>query len=72
MKRALLLIILVVSMLEAAWAVAWHEIGQGTASCGTWTTLRHNRNALGPEQWVTGFSSGVAFTTVKDGTHLMV
>ena len=32
-------------------------IGQGTASCGTWTSARRDREALGYEQWVVGFLS---------------
>jgi hypothetical protein len=43
-------------------ALAFHAIGSGTASCGTWSAYRqapHVYPADTVEQWVVGFLSGV-------------
>jgi hypothetical protein len=40
-------------------ANAYTSIGQGTLSCGIWTAWRRTSGALGPEQWVLGFLSGI-------------
>jgi hypothetical protein len=42
-------------------------IGQGTLSCGTWTAYRRNQSALGIQQWVLGFLSGVGFASAQFG-----
>jgi hypothetical protein len=42
-------------------------IGQGTASCGTWTSARRDREALCYEQWVVGFLSGIGYMGLIGG-----
>jgi len=41
------------------------------SSCGTWIAMRRDRRALGGEQWVLGFLSGVGFLGVADGWNLL-
>lgn len=48
-------------------AASYMLIGQGNQSCGTWTAARRERNALGHEQWVVGFLSGVGYMGLTGG-----
>jgi hypothetical protein len=47
----------------------YHLIGQGTASCGKWTAVRHDEHALGHEQWILGFLSGVGWGGAEFGDN---
>jgi hypothetical protein len=63
----------VLTFLAVIWAssnaCAYNLIGQGTLACGTWTTLRQDRQALGLEQWVLGFLSGVGYEGESHGDN---
>jgi hypothetical protein len=48
----------------------FYIIGQGNLSCGTWTTARRSRVALGHEQWVVGFLSGAGDVGASSGSSL--
>jgi hypothetical protein len=50
-------------------ACAYNLIGQGTLDCGNWTTLRQGRQALGLEQWVVGFLSGIGYEGETHGDN---
>jgi hypothetical protein len=54
---ALAFAVLLIGPVEADYTA----IGLGTASCGTWTSYRHDRQGRSYEQWVLGFLSGVGF-----------
>jgi hypothetical protein len=44
--------------------------GMGSQSCGTWTAGRRDRQALGSEQWILGFLSGIGYVSlVPNGTN---
>jgi hypothetical protein len=70
MKPTIYLMILIAALglgrVEAQPATS-HVIGQGTNSCGMWTSSRKGRQAFGMEQWILGFLSGVAETVNVTG-----
>jgi hypothetical protein len=41
-------------------------MGQGSLTCGTWTAWRRDGLALGPQQWVLGFLSGIGVMGESD------
>lgn len=68
----LVVVIGIISGLGAA--AAYHQIGAGIDSCGTWTADRSNPRgvaALQDEQWVVGFLSGVGFVN-QDGDDPLI
>jgi len=50
-------------------ACAYNLVGQGTLDCANWTTLRQGRQALGLEQWVVGFLSGIGYEGETHGDN---
>jgi hypothetical protein len=70
MKRALILSALFV-LAGVSHASSYHAIGMGLQSCGTWTAYRRNNQALGSEQWLLGFLSGVGYKGEATGNDPM-
>jgi hypothetical protein len=69
MRKTLLLAVLTVALMTgfAEDARAYNQIGAGAASCGTWLEDRRDPRssmALIDISWVTGFLSGIGFTSV--------
>lgn len=61
MKRALVLAIAGTLGVATPTAAQFMMIGAGTVSCGRWTALRRSGSALGAEQWILGFLSGIGY-----------
>jgi hypothetical protein len=68
MKFRVLLTALAVLCVDGR-AHAYNLVGQGTLDCGNWTTLRQGRQALGLEQWVVGFLSGIGYEGETHGDN---
>jgi hypothetical protein len=54
-------VVIAVTLTLTGSAEAYTVAGLGTASCGTWTAARRDRNAWGFEQWALGFLSGIGY-----------
>jgi hypothetical protein len=67
--NAALATLLLCSPLEEA--KAYRIAGIGLRSCGSWTATRgQGAAAIGAEQWVLGFLSGVAFCAESEGSSV--
>jgi hypothetical protein len=58
MKRALVLAVIVIFTRPSE--AGYRVIGEGSASCGTWTEAR-DRRSMPDESWVLGFLAGIGF-----------
>jgi hypothetical protein len=61
MKLILAAVLVASLLIGPAEAQGFTYSGQGTLSCGTWMVDRREGMASGPQQWVSGFLSGVGF-----------
>jgi hypothetical protein len=69
MKRALVLVILIVITAEIGNAAEYVIMGAGIRTCGTWTAARRERRPMEYEAWILGYLSGIGSTHNLTGVN---
>ena len=69
MQSLLIQMVLAVALMTTAVAAEPKLDGAGTLTCGRWTFVRRERTAVGYEQWILGFLSGISYAGKGTGDN---